>query len=94
MKIIITENQYRLLRRQSEIKDRIDDILDSLADQNDLRGVGLTNLLLIVSDSVGRDIADKTNLKDDDYITFRNQMIQYIRTNFYEYIKEFLESKQ
>jgi hypothetical protein len=94
MKIIITENQYRLLRRQSEIKDRIDDILDSLADQNNLRGVGLTNLLLIVSDSVGRDIADKTNLKDDDYITFRNQMIQYIRTNFYEYIKEFLESKQ
>ena len=94
MKIIITENQYRLLRRQSEIKDRIDDILDSLADQNNLRGVGLTNLLLIVSDTVGRDIADKTNLKDDDYITFRNQMIQYIRTNFYEYIKEFLESKQ
>jgi hypothetical protein len=94
MKIIITENQYRFLRRQSEIKDRIDDILDSLADQNNLRGVGLTNLLLIVSDSVGRDIADKTNLKDDGYITFRNQIIQYIRTNFYEHIKEFLESKQ
>jgi hypothetical protein len=94
MKIIITENQYRFLRRQSEIKDKIDAILDSLADQNDLRGVGLTNLLLIVSDSVGRDIADNTNLKDDNYVTFRNQMIQYIRTNFYEYIKEFLESKQ
>jgi hypothetical protein len=94
MKIIITENQYRFLRRQSEIKDKIDAILDSLADQNNLRGVALTNLLLIVSDTVGRDIADKTNLKDDDYITFRNQMIQYIRTNFYEYIKEFLESKQ
>ena len=94
MKIIITENQYRFLRRQSEIKDKIDAILDSLADQNDLRGVGLTNLLLIVSDTVGRDIADNTNLKGDDYVTFRNQMIQYIRTNFYEYIKEFLESKQ
>jgi hypothetical protein len=94
MKIIITENQYRFLRRQSEIKDKTDAILDSLADQNNLRGVALTNLLLIVSDTVGRDIADKTNLKDDDYITFRNQMIQYIRTNFYEYIKEFLESKQ
>ena len=94
MKIIITENQYRFLRRQSEIKDKIDAILDSLADQNNLRGVSLTNLLLIVSDTVGRDIADKTNLTDDDYITFRNQMIQYIRTNFYEYIKEFLESKQ
>jgi len=94
MKIIITENQYRFLRRQSEMKDKIDAILDSLADQNDLRGVGLTNLLLIVSDTVGRDIADKTNLTDDDYITFRNQMIQYIRTNFYEDIKDFLESKQ
>jgi hypothetical protein len=94
MKIIITENQYRFLRRQSEIKDKIDAILDSLADQNDLRGVGLTNLLLIVSDTVGRDIADKTNLTDDDYITFRNQIIQYIRTNFYEDIKDFLESKQ
>ena len=94
MKIIITENQYRFLRRQSEMKDKIDAILDSLADQNDLRGVGLTNLLLIVSDTVGRDIADKTNLTDDDYITFRNQIIQYIRTNFYEDIKDFLESKQ
>jgi hypothetical protein len=47
-----------------------------------------------VSDTVGRDIADKTNLTDDDYITFRNQIIQYIRTNFYEDIKDFLESKQ
>jgi hypothetical protein len=94
MKIIITENQYRFLRRQSEMKDKIDTVLNSLADQNDLRGVGLTNLLLIVSDSVGRDIADNTNLKDDNYVTFRNQMIQYIRTNFYEYIKEFYESKQ
>ena len=94
MKIIITENQYRLLRRQSEIKDRIDSVLNSLADQNNLRGVGLTNLLLIVSDSVGRDIEDNTNLKDDDYVTFRNQIIQYIRTKFYEDIKDFLESKQ
>ena len=94
MKIIITENQYRLLRRQSEMKDRIDSVLNSLADQNNLRGVGLDNILLMVSDSVGRDIADNTNLKDDDYVTFRNQIIQYIRTNFYEDMKDFLESKQ
>jgi hypothetical protein len=94
MKIIITENQYRLLRRQSEMKDRIDSVLNSLADQNNLRGVGLDNILLIVSDSVGRDIADNTNLMGDDYVTFRNQIIQYIRTNFYEDIKDFLESKQ
>ena len=94
MKIIITENQYRLLRRQSEMKDRIDSVLNSLADHNNLRGVGLDNILLIVSDSVGRDIADNANLKGDDYVTFRNQIIQYIRTNFYEDIKDFLESKQ
>ena len=94
MKIIITENQYRLLRRQSEMKDRIDSVLNSLADQNNLRGVGFDNILLMVSDSVGRDIADNTNLKDEDYVTFRNQIIQYIRTNFYEDMKDFLESKQ
>ena len=94
MKIIITENQYRLLRRQSEMKDRIDSVLNSLADQNNLRGVGFDNILLMVSDSVGRDIADNTNLKGDDYVTFRNQIIQYIRTNFYEDMKDFLESKQ
>jgi len=94
MKIIITENQYRLLRRQSEMKDRIDSVLNSLADHNNLRGVGLDNILLIVSDSVGRDIADNANLKGDDYVTFRNQIIQYIRTNFYEDMKDFLESKQ
>lgn len=98
-KYIITESQYRLIRRESEIKKLIDDSLELIDSQNDLTTRGwnvlpLQNLILIVGEYVSNTIATSSNLDGDDYVIFRNQIKQYIKSNFYDYIKEFWESKQ
>ena len=99
MKYIITESQYRLLRRHEQIKDLIDNSLEIIGIQNGFgkRGwknvIPLQNLILIVADYVGGKIAEESNLDNDDFVTFRNQIKQYIKNNFYDYIKEFWESK-
>jgi len=99
MKYIITETQYRLIRRREQMKKLIDDSLILVGEQNgfDQRGwniIPLSNLILIIAEYVSNDMASESNLGADEYITFRNQIKQYIRTNFYEYIKEFWDSKQ
>jgi len=99
IKYIITENQYRLIRREAEMKKLIDNSLELIDLQNDLtkRGwnvIPLQNLSLIVAEYVSNTIATESNLDGDDYVTFRNQIKQYIKNNFYDYLKEFWESKQ
>jgi hypothetical protein len=94
MKIIITEQQYKLIRRESDIKSRIDNLLVKAKHQNDLYFVPLQHLLLHIADDVAVSIANETNLDNDEYITFRNQIKQYIRTNFYEHIKDYWESNK
>ena len=91
MKYIITENQYRLLRRESEIRDRIDNQLMIAKLQNDLYYISLEDLILYISNKVAIEMADESNLEGDDYIIFRNQIKQYIRGEFYSYIKEYWE---
>ena len=98
-KYIITENQYRLIRREAEMKKLIDDSLELIDSQNDLtrRGwnvISSQNLSLIVAEYVSNTIATESNLDGDDYVIFRNQIKQYIKNNFYDYLKEFWESKQ
>ncbi len=98
MKYIITESQYRVVRRREEMRKLIDDSLSLIGEQNgfDIRGwdIPLSNLILIIAEYVSTNMASSSNLGGDEYITFRNQIKLYIRNNFYEYIKEFLESKQ
>ena len=99
IKYIITENQYRLIRREAEMKKLIDNSLELIDLQNNLtkRGwnvIPLQNLSLIVAEYVSNTIATESNLDGDDYVTFRNQIKQYIKNNFYDYLKEFWESKQ
>jgi len=98
MKYIITETQYRVIRRREEMKKLIDDSLTLIGEQNgfDRRGwdIPLSNLILIIAEYVSNNMASSSNLGGDEFITFRNQIKLYIRNNFYEYIKEFLESRQ
>ena len=99
MKYVITESQYRLIRRREEMKMLVDDSLSLIGEQNglDKRGwdvIPLSNLILIVAEYVSQTIALSSNLGGDEYITFRNKIKQYIKNNFYEHIKEFWESKQ
>jgi hypothetical protein len=91
MKYIITENQYRLLRRDSDIEHRIDNQLMIAKLQNDLDNISLEHLILNISENVAVEMADESNLEGDDYIIFRNQIKQYIRGGFYPYIKEYWE---
>jgi hypothetical protein len=94
MKYIITENQYRLLRRESDMKSRVDNLLMMAKLQNDLYFVPLDYLILHIADNVAVEMANESNLEGDEYIKFRNQIKQYIRSTFYEHIKEFWESNK
>jgi hypothetical protein len=94
MKIILTENQYRLLRRESDMKHRIDNQLMITKLQNDLYFLPLEHLILHIADNVAVEMANESKLEGDEYITFRNQIKQYIRSNFYGHIKEFWESNK
>jgi hypothetical protein len=94
MKYIITENHYRLLRREEDMRRRIDNLLMISKLQNDLYFVPLDHLILHIADNVAVEMANESNLEGDEYITFRNQIKQYIRTNFYGHIKEYWESNK
>jgi hypothetical protein len=94
MKYIITENQYRLLRRDSDIEHRIDNQLMIAKLQNDLYYISLEHLILNISENVAVEMANESNLDGDKYIIFRNQIKQYIRSAFYEHIKEYWESNK
>jgi hypothetical protein len=94
MKYIITENQYRLLRRDSDIEHRIDNQLMIAKLQNDLDNISLEHLILNISENVAVEMANESNLDGDKYIIFRNQIKQYIRSSFYEHIKEYWESNK
>jgi len=94
MRIIITENQYRLLRRDSDIEHRIDNQLMIAKLQNDLYYISLEHLILNISENVAVEMANESNLDGDKYIIFRNQIKQYIRSAFYEHIKEYWESNK
>jgi hypothetical protein len=94
MKIILTENQYRLLRRESDMKHRIDNQLMITKLQNDLYFLPLEHLILHIADNVAVEMANESKLEGDEYITFRNQIKQYIRSNFYGHIKEFRQKHQ
>jgi hypothetical protein len=94
MKYIITENQYRLLRRDSDIEHRIDNQLMIAKLQNDLDNISLEHLILNISENVAVEMTNESNLDGDKYIIFRNQIKQYIRSSFYEHIKEYWESNK
>lgn len=94
MKYVITENQYKLIRRESDMERRIDRLLMMAKLQNDLYFVPLDHLILHIADNVAVEMANESKLEGDDYIIFRNQIKQYIRNNFYGHIKDFLEKNK
>jgi hypothetical protein len=91
---ILKEDKYRLVRRESDMKHRIDNQLMMAKLQNDLHYVPLDHLILHIADNVAVEMANELNLDDDEYITFRNQIKQYIRSNFYEHIRDYWQSNQ
>ena len=92
---VLKESNYKLLRRKADMEQRIDKQLLMAKLQNDLYFVPLGHLILHIADNVAVDMVRESNITDnDEWVTFRNQIKQYIRTNFYEHIKEFWQSHQ
>ena len=92
MKYIITEQQHtriKLLRREDAIKSKIDRMLNTHS-----MFVPFNFLLLTIANNVGIEMADESNLEGDEFITFRNQVKQYVNTNFYQHIKDFWKLHQ
>ena len=91
---IIKENNIRLRRRESMIKEKLDSIIQNNLTNKLCQSIPFEHFRLHISDYVGTEMADELNLMGDEKVIFRNQIIQYVRNNFYDYLKEVWESKQ
>ena len=95
MKIIITENQYRLLRRQSEIANQIAPTMDLTYEwlQNGqtypLNRREYDAFISTVAMKLANQIAIDSGLDGDEKVTLRNQMLHYIKNNHGPEIKDY-----
>jgi len=91
---IIKENNIHLRRRESIMKEKLDTIIQNRFTDEEFQFMPFEHFRLHISDYVGTEIANELNLTRDEKVIFRNQTIQYVRNNFYDYLKEVWESKQ
>lgn len=95
MKIIITENQYRLLRRQSEIASRIKPTMDLTYEwlQNGqtypLNRREYDAFISTVAMRLANQIAYESGMYDDERVTLRNQMLHYIKNEHGQQIRDY-----
>ena len=88
MKIIITENQTKFIRRYREIEEKI---YRYLLGRTIYRIDSFDNFLTELAWDVSSDIVRKMNIPEEEYVMVRNQFIQFIKTNFYQELKEYWE---
>lgn len=91
---IIEGQKYKLLRRTSDMKERLENLLKNNFSTQELKSLPLDNFILICSDYIGTELANESRLDGDEFVTFRNQIKHYIRNNFYDYLKEYWKSRQ
>ena len=91
---ILKENNFHLRRRENIMKEKLDSIIQNRFTNEEFQFMPFEHFRLHISDYVGTEMANELNLTGDEKVTFRNQIIQYVRNNFYEYLKEIWESKQ
>jgi hypothetical protein len=95
MKIIITENQYRLLRRQSEIDSQIAPTMDLTYEwlQNGqtypLNRREYDAFISTVAMKLANQIVVDSGLDGDEKVTLRNQMLHYIKNEHGSEIKNY-----
>ena len=96
MKIIITESQNKhlqqnlhLYRRLPDIERELNKILEDSEDWD--INFGFDNFLHNIAVNVGINVADmydNSERSNDEYITFRNQVIRFVKNEFYDQIKQ------
>jgi len=96
MKVIISENQLGLIRRIGEIERLIDPTMDEVYSY--LQGIDQSNSLKMrdydafestVVLKLSNDLANKTRLIGDQKVTLRNQLLRYIRNEYYSKIRDY-----
>jgi hypothetical protein len=92
MNIVITESKYSLIRRHSEIEEKVNDFL---------LGYNITpmdtfdSVLIELSWNVASEIAMNTmDYNSTNYVTFRNQLIRYIKNHYYSEVKEYFDKQK
>ena len=81
-----SDHEIKFKRRYQEIEDGISDfILTHKLTVMDTFG----NFLTEICWDVAQDVVSKMNIPEDDYVMYRNQLIRFIKNNFYEELKEF-----
>ena len=81
-----TNPNLKFIRRYEEIEDGVYDfILRHKITTMDT----FDSFLIELSWDVANDVIRKINIPEDDYVTYRNQLIRFIKNNFYEELKEF-----
>ena len=79
-------HELKFKRRYQEIEDGIQDfILTHKLNVMDTFDGFLTEICW----DVAQDVVSKMNIPEEDYVTYRNQLIRFIKNNFYEELKEF-----
>ena len=78
MKIIVTENQNKFIRRYQQIQSGIWDFVL----RNKLNAFHkFDDFLVELSWDVANDVIRGMNIPEDEYVTYRNQLINFILTN-------------
>jgi hypothetical protein len=81
-----SDHEIKFKRRYQEIEDGISDfILTHKLTVMDTFG----NFLTEICWNVASQVVGKMNIPEDDYVMYRNQLIRFIKNNFYEELKEF-----
>ena len=79
-------HELKFKRRYQEIEDGISDFI--LTHKLTVMDT-FDNFLSEICWDVAQDVVSKMNIPEDDYVMYRNQLIRFIKNNFYEELKEF-----
>ena len=79
-------HELKFKRRYQEIEDGISDFI--LTHKLTVMDT-FDNFLTEICWDVAQDVVSKMNIPEDDYVMYRNQLIRFIKNNFYEELKEF-----
>lgn len=79
-------HELKFKRRYQEIEDGISDFI--LTHKLTVMDT-FDNFLTEICWDVAQDVVSKMNIPEEDYVTYRNQLIRFIKNNFYEELKEF-----
>ena len=86
MKIIVTENQNKFIRRYQEIESGVWEFILS---RNLNSFHNFDDLLVELSWDVAQDVVSRMSIPEKNRVIFRNQLILFIKNNFYTELKEF-----